>query len=47
MDMLLPALLDALSASSERVVVESLTVQASIAKDEDKFRHLMHMLLDR
>jgi len=47
LDMLLPALLDALSASSERVVVESLTVQASIAKDEDKFRHLMHMLLDR
>ena len=47
LDLLLPALLDSLNAPSERVVVESLTVQASIAEDEDRFRHLMDLLLDR
>lgn len=47
LDMLLPALLDSLSAPSEHVVVETLTVQASIAKDEVRFRHLIGLLLDR
>ena len=47
LDLLLPALLDALSAPSERVVVESLNVQALIAEDEGRFRQLMHLLLDR
>ncbi len=47
LDLLLPALLDSLNAPSEKVVVESLTVQASIAEDEDRFRHLMDLLLDR
>ena len=47
LDLLLPALLDSLNAPSERVVVESLRVQASIAEDEDRFRQLMDLLLDR
>lgn len=47
LDLLLPALLDALNAPSERVVVESLTVQALIAEDDGRFRQLMHLLLDR
>lgn len=45
--MLFPALLDAINAPSEKVVVEALTVQASIAEDEARFRHLMQLLLDR
>lgn len=45
--MLLPALLDALNAPSERVVVEALHVQASIAEDEPRFLQLMRLLLDR
>ena len=47
LDMLLPALLDALNSPSEKVVVEALMVQASIAEDEDQFRQLMQFLLDR
>lgn len=47
LDLLLPALLDSLNAPSEKVVVESLRVQASIAADESRFRQLMHRLLDR
>lgn len=47
LDMLLPALLDALNAPSEKVVVEALAVQASIAEDEARFRQLMQLLLDR
>ena len=47
LDMLLPALLDALNSPSEKVVVEALMVQASIAEDEDRFRQLMQFLLDR
>ncbi|KAK9805928.1 hypothetical protein WJX73_005859 [Symbiochloris irregularis] len=47
MDLLLPALLDALTAPSERVAVESLAVQASIAADEEHFRPLIQQLLNR
>lgn len=47
LDLLLPALLDALTAPSERVAVEALSVQASIAADEAHFRPLMQQLLNR
>ena len=47
LDLLLPALLDALTASSERVAIEALAVQASIAADEVHFRPLMQQLLNR
>ena len=47
LDLLLPALLDALNAPSEKVIIESLKVQALIAEDEGRFKHLMRLLLDR
>lgn len=47
LDLLLPALLDALQAPSERVTVEALSVLASIAADEAHFQPLMQQLLDR
>ncbi|MCJ1422135.1 hypothetical protein MMC29_000014 [Sticta canariensis] len=47
LDLLLPALLDALQAHSERVAIEALSVQASIAADEVHFQPLMQQLLDR
>lgn len=47
LDVLLPALLDALTAPSERVAIESLAVQASIAADEQHFQPLIQQLLSR
>ena len=48
LDVLLPSLFDALSAPSDRVVAEALTVQAAIAADDPaQFRALMTELLDR
>ena len=48
LDVLLPSLFDALSAPSDRVVAEALSVQAAIAADDPaQFRALMTELLDR
>lgn len=48
LDVLLPSLFDALSAPSDRVVAEALSVQAAIAADDPaQFRMLMTELLDR
>lgn len=47
LEVLLPALFDALSAPSDRVVLEALAVQAAIAIQGDHFKGVMQHLLDR
>jgi hypothetical protein len=47
LEVLLPALFDALDAASERVAVQALTVMATVAGDPSHFRRLMQLLLDR
>ncbi|KAK9810224.1 hypothetical protein WJX72_006988 [[Myrmecia] bisecta] len=47
LSVLLPALFDALSAPSDRVVLEALSVQASIAGDQAHFLRLVKQLMDR
>eukprot|EP00884_Botryococcus_braunii_P022319 jgi/Botrbrau1/8771/Bobra.0330s0006.2 len=47
LEVLLPALFDALEAGSEKVAVQALTVMATLAQDPRHFRRLMQLLLDR
>ena len=48
LDVLMPALFDALSAPSERVAIEALAVLGALAADDEgQFRSLMQELLDR
>ncbi|KAA6422218.1 MAG: VAC14 protein [Trebouxia sp. A1-2] len=47
LEVLLPALFDALSGPSDRVVLEALSVQATIAEEQPQFGQVMQQLLER